>query len=171
MTLNPEFQRNLWLELTPHRRVAMPVILGAVFLLVYLSSAHQFGDSTATVAAMLYFILAIVWGTRLAADSVSGEIRDHTWDLQRMSSLQPWSLSWGKLFGSTAFAWYGALLCLVVFAISLSNQGATEVARRVALMAGTAVLANTTALLASLQVLRKHRHPGRGRRKPSAGYP
>lgn len=163
MTLNPEFQRNLWLELTPHRRVAMPIILGAVFLLVYLSSGHQFGGSTATVAAIMYSVLAIVWGTRLAADSVSGEIRDHTWDLQRMSSLQPWSLAWGKLFGSTAFAWYGALLCLVIFAISLRDQGVAEVTQRVALMAGTGVLANTTAFLASLQALRKHRQPARGR--------
>jgi hypothetical protein len=30
--MNPEFERNLWLEMTPRRVVMMPVVLGLVIL-------------------------------------------------------------------------------------------------------------------------------------------
>ena len=38
MRLNPEFQRNLWLEMTVHRLIAMPLILLLVFGLIYSGS-------------------------------------------------------------------------------------------------------------------------------------
>ncbi len=31
--MNPELRRNLWLELSTHRLIAMPVVLAAVFIL------------------------------------------------------------------------------------------------------------------------------------------
>ena len=33
MHINPEFRRNLWLELTPSRLVGMPLVLGVFFFL------------------------------------------------------------------------------------------------------------------------------------------
>jgi hypothetical protein len=33
MNINPEFRRNLWLELTPSRLVGMPLVLGVFFFL------------------------------------------------------------------------------------------------------------------------------------------
>jgi hypothetical protein len=33
--MNPEFQRYVWLELTPHRLLVAPLLLAAIFALVY----------------------------------------------------------------------------------------------------------------------------------------
>jgi hypothetical protein len=105
--MNPEFRRNLLLELTLHRLVAMPLILlllyGAVGLIDY-------GDTLSSTAGFVMLLLLVAWGSRLAADSVLGEVAGRTWDSQRMSALGPWSMSWAKLLGSTVFVWYGAVL-------------------------------------------------------------
>ena len=61
MTRNPEFQRNLWLELTPHRLLGMPLVLGAIFLLVYLLSDRSFNNGgVAGMALTLGGLLAIL---------------------------------------------------------------------------------------------------------------
>lgn len=107
--MNPEFRRNVLLELTIHRLVAMPLIL----LLLY-GAAGLVGDGGAVspVAMFVITLLLVAWGSRLAADSVLGEVAGRTWDSQRMSALGPWSMSWGKLLGSTVFVWYGAGLSI-----------------------------------------------------------
>ncbi|HEU0264151.1 MAG TPA: hypothetical protein VFR01_00325, partial [Geobacterales bacterium] len=101
MLRNPEFRRNLWLEMTPYRLVGMPLVLAPLFYLV--GKINDF-DSKSLVgtAVSLYFILAILWGTRLASEAVLSEIRDQTWDSQRLSAISPWQMTWGKLFGATA---------------------------------------------------------------------
>src|ERR1041385_2378956 len=82
--MNPEFQRNLWLELSPRRGLLMLVILGLVFF----AAAVTGGDfAPASLAQILYYLIVVVWGSRNAALSVVGEIRDRTWDAQRLSSL------------------------------------------------------------------------------------
>jgi hypothetical protein len=107
--MNPEFRRNLLLEMTPYRLAVMPVVL----LLLY-GAAGLSGDPEAVswVARMVMVALLFLWGSRLAADAVLGEVAGRTWDSQRMSALGPWSMSWGKLAGSTIFVWYGALLSI-----------------------------------------------------------
>ncbi|MCI5139655.1 MAG: hypothetical protein D3922_14880, partial [Candidatus Electrothrix sp. AR1] len=35
-----------------------------------------------------------------------------------MTAIGPWNLVWGKLFGSTLYAWYGGLFCLLVFVVA-----------------------------------------------------
>jgi hypothetical protein len=35
-----------------------------------------------------------------------------------MSALSPWQLVWGKLFGSTLFAWYGTALCILLYLVA-----------------------------------------------------
>ena len=113
--MNPEFQRNLWLELPPHRLVAMPAVLVLAFFAAWLAGGSA---SFAGAAQLLIVLLLIVWGGRLAAESVLNELIGHTWDSQRMSAVSPWEMAWGKLLGSTAFMWYGALWCLVAFLAS-----------------------------------------------------
>ena len=51
---SPEFRRNLWLEFTPHRLIAMPVLLGAVFLLTTMGAGRTFDESTGTVAGAVH---------------------------------------------------------------------------------------------------------------------
>ena len=39
--MNPEFQRNVWLELTPTRLAVMPGVLFAIFAVVVLFNTRQ----------------------------------------------------------------------------------------------------------------------------------
>ena len=113
--MNPEFQRNLWLELPPHRLVAMPAVLMLAFFAAWMAGGSA---SFAGAAQLLIALLLIIWGGRLAAESVLNEMIGHTWDSQRMSAVTPWEMAWGKLAGSTAFMWYGSLWCFVAFIFS-----------------------------------------------------
>jgi hypothetical protein len=47
------------------------------------------------------------------------EIQNKTWPLQRLTSINPWTMAWGKLFGSTLFSWYVGLWSLGVFVLTL----------------------------------------------------
>ena len=113
--MNPEFQRNLWLELPPHRMVAMPAVLVLVFFAAWLAGGSI---SFAGAAQLLIGLLLIIWGSRLAAEAVLAEVIGRTWDTQRMSALGPWEMTWGKLIGSTAFMWYGSIWCVIGFLLS-----------------------------------------------------
>ena len=144
--MNPEFRRNLLLELTLHRLVAMPLIL----LLLY-GAAGLVGDGSAMspVASFVMTLLLVAWGSRLAADAVLGEVAGRTWDSQRMSALGPWSMSWGKLAGSTIFVWYGAALSIPA---ALYSQNASMADLLRLLLIG--IFAQVLALFASLAIQR-----------------
>ena len=131
--MNPELRRNLWLELSTHRLIAMPVVLAAVFILAYalkggslaLGNAEA-ASTVADVALVAYAIIVVLWGGRLAAGAVVEEIRDRTWDDQKLTAIGPWAMTVGKLFGSTVFTWYGGLLALAVFAFARSGHESPE---------------------------------------------
>ncbi|MGC3982746.1 MAG: hypothetical protein QM808_15965 [Steroidobacteraceae bacterium] len=119
--MNPELRRNLWLEITVHRLLGVPLIMGLIFLAL---AAVDEGDTLARISSAAlggFCVMSLLWGTRLASNSVIDEIADKTWDWQRLSTLSPWTMTWGKLFGSTAFAWYGGTLCLLVFLATAST--------------------------------------------------
>jgi len=107
--MNPEFRRNLLLELTLHRLVAMPLVL---LLLFGASGLVNDAEAISYIAGLVMLVLLVAWGSRLAADTVLGEVAGRTWDSQRMSAQGPWSMSWGKLLGSTIFVWYGMALSI-----------------------------------------------------------
>lgn len=145
--MNPEFQRNVWLEIPSHRLVAMP----AVLVLIYLAAWIAGGTQTFPVVTQLTLgLILIVWGSRLAADSVLGEVQGRTWDAQRMSAITPWEMAWGKLFGSTIYVWYGALFCVAAFFLSDEHR-IIDLVR--VLLAG--LQAQALALLLSLLTLRR----------------
>jgi len=81
----------------------MPIFLAVIFALTYLSNDNQFNDVTANIAMSLYVFIVLFWGARQAAESIADELRNHTWDIQKTSAISPWTLTWGKLFGSTLF--------------------------------------------------------------------
>jgi hypothetical protein len=155
MNINPEFRRNLWLELTPSRLVGMPLVLGIFFFLAYTMDDKQYGDSVASTALILFGLLAFLWGIRLASETLISEIRDHTWDSQRMSVIGPWSMTWGKLLGSTIYPWYGSLICLFVYLTSQPSLGLSLIETAV-LMVGSGLLGQAVGLLSSLQAIRKN---------------
>ncbi len=147
--MNPEFTRNVWLELTPRRIAFMVGILGLIFFAVIVAGGTEY--SLFPVAQWLYYLLAVFLGTRNAALAVVGEMRDRTWDLQRLSAIGPGAMTWGKLFGSTIYAWFGALICLAVMLLSkFAHDGAAAALMDLFYYLLVGVIAQAAALLASL---------------------
>jgi hypothetical protein len=138
-----------------HRLIAMPAMLGMGFLVVASINDLPWHERVSMAALTVYFVLTLFWGTRLAAEAISDEVRGKTWDQQRMSAIGPWDMTWGKLFGATAFAWYGGALCLAVYlfaARDLPGIGAPTVA--LALIAA-GVLLHAFAMAVTLQSAQK----------------
>lgn len=153
--MNPELRRNLWLEISTHRLIAMPAVLGMGFLVVASITDSPWHERVSWVALTVYFVVALFWGARLAAESISDEVRGKTWDLQRMSAIGPWEMTWGKLFGATVFAWYGGLISLAVYmyaARDLPGIGGPVVALG---LVAASVLLHAFAMAATLQAAQK----------------
>jgi hypothetical protein len=119
--MNPEFKRNLWLEISPARLALMPGVLTLIALLAVAMSEHNPRDNLFIACTVLFTGLTVGWGSLLVMSSINNEVTERTWDQQRLSALTPWQMAWGKLFGSTAYAWYGALLCAVVAVLAAST--------------------------------------------------
>ncbi|HUJ03402.1 MAG TPA: hypothetical protein VLW75_07195 [Rhizomicrobium sp.] len=152
--MNPELQRNLWLELTPRRLATMAIILLLIFFASGLSGGLSYRP--ASVAVLLYYFIVVIWGARNAALSVVGEIRDRTWDLQRLSSLGAGEMTWGKLFGATAYNWYGGALCLaVMLAYGFAHSDPVSVVIGLVYYLAVGLIAQAAALLASLIAVRR----------------
>lgn len=162
MTKNPELLRNIWLELTPSRVVIMPLIMLAVFFLSFVSDDYRFGEHSATSAKTIFVIISIIWGSKLASESIMNEVRDNTWDWQRLSVLNSWELTLGKLFGSTVYTWYGGLICLAVFFISAAGDDFTSAIKTSVALVSSGVFAQSLSVLASLTALKKDRKYYRG---------
>ena len=112
--MNPEFQRQLWLQFSPTRLVVLPMLLAACFAAVGVSGIDQMASALAFTGATLFCLLVWGMGTLAAGASVLDEITERTWDQQRMSAMQPWAMAWGKLAGASAYGWYGGAFCLLV---------------------------------------------------------
>ncbi len=126
-TINPELRRYLWLELSPARLIAMPLVIGALMVLVGawafeagqpLGGADMLEGFTA-LGSTGFAVLVLFWGARLAANAVVREVADRTWDQQRLSSTGAWAMTWGKLVGSTLVVGYGCLLLLLLACVSM----------------------------------------------------
>lgn len=157
MESNPEFRRNIWQELTPYRLAGMPLILAAVFYLAFVSDDYRLAGTVAGAANGLFFLITMIWGTKLASETVMNEISEHTWDGQRMSALTPWQLVWGKLFGSTAYTWYGTAICLLVYYLAVPDKSELEAVKTVLALFCAGILAHAVSMLASLLVIQKER--------------
>ncbi len=107
--MNPELKRNLLIEFSPQRLIAMPLILGLIFAAAWTAEGRPGVIFTAEV---LFALLIFLWGTRKAAGAFDSEIARNTWDGQRLSALTAGQIFIGKLFGSTSFVLYGAILIL-----------------------------------------------------------
>ena len=120
--LNPELQRNLWLECTPLRLIAAP-LLGALVLLLIIAGGERWQNDVFETAHVILLIAVAFWGARVAADAVAGEIRDRTWDQQRISGLGPLAMTAGKVFGAPSYVWVIVALCLSTQALAILSDG------------------------------------------------
>lgn len=108
---NPEFIRNVWLEISPQRLVIAPILIAMLALLIVLGNTDHVYKSLCSAALTCFFLATVIWGGRLASETLTQEFAQGTWDGQRMSGLTPGQMLCGKLFGGTLFVWYiGAIL-------------------------------------------------------------
>jgi len=114
--INPEFQRNFWLEVSPQRLLAFPLCLAAWFYLLTLFDGGKWVFFYSSI--WFFFFITGVWGAQRAAGSITSEIQGRTWLLQRLTSMKPWAMVWGKLFGGLIITWYGGMMCLAAFMYS-----------------------------------------------------
>jgi hypothetical protein len=157
--MNPEFQRNLWLELTPRRMILMVGLLGLGLFAAGLSGDR---DSLVSLARTLFYLIVVVWGTRNAALAVVGEIRDRTWDMQLLSSIEPGAMTWGKLFGSTIYNWFGGAICLaVVLSDAVVKKGVPAASLDLVYFIAVGAISQAAALLASLIAVRRRQSHSR----------
>jgi hypothetical protein len=157
--VNPELRRYLWLELGWHRLVVAPAALLLVFGLFGANAAEgaDWREPIFPAALGLLFFIVHLWGSRLASESVVDELRDRTWDLQRLSVLSPWTMAWGKLLGGPIAAWYAGIFCFGALAVSgPAMLDARSLAWLLLALAASAVALHGTALAASLQAARKN---------------
>lgn len=124
MNINPEFQRQLYLECSQARMIGIPLVLGIMFTFGYFIDDYTLSGATANMALTLFMLITLLWGARQTVDSIIEEYRERTWDTQRLSALGPWEMTWGKLFGSTIMVWYSGLICLVVYGLATDHAAA-----------------------------------------------
>ena len=152
--MNPELRRNLWLEITTHRLLAMPVVLGLAFLALAAIDKPNAAEHVGWLGLGGFVVLTMFWGARLAGNSIIDEITDKTWDWQRLSTLAPWTMTWGKLFGATVFAWYGGLICLGVFMATPMAAKLNSPFKFALSMVLIAIMTHATTIAAALHLCR-----------------
>lgn len=159
--MNPELLRNLWLQFSPARLVAAPLIIGAILALTALGADGDWSIVGQT-AHFGFAIIAYLWGTRRTVSVLTDEIVAGTWDGQRMSSIGPWSMTWGKVIGGAAYVWYCASLCLLIYAVAQVKAGRSgELPLQLLLDLSGALLVQVIALLLALVLVRKGHRIGR----------
>ena len=70
-----------------------------------------------------------------------------------MSAIDPWAMTWGKLFGSTIYVWYGAVICVVLVLVAGMATDERGPLSTVPLLA-SGLLAQAFALFFALLLLR-----------------
>jgi len=153
--MNPELLRNLWLEATPFRLLQ---IVGLLLVVFAVSSAAPRNLLTPEGAAtVLYWFFVVLWGTRNAALSVVGEIRERTWDGQKLSAIGPAGMMWGKLLGSTSANWFGGLICLGVILWAVwRDAGPVSALSYAIILLALGLFAQAASLLSSLVLIRRN---------------
>jgi len=146
----------LWLELSAHRLLATPALVALVSALILVNSDGSGHAALATVAGFAGLVLLTAWGSKMAADGIGDEARNRTWDAQRLTSIGPWQMTWGKLAGATAFAWYGGGLCLLVFIAAGVGQLPAPVLRLAGLIVAGSVLCHAVAFTGSLMAAQRN---------------
>ncbi|MCI4665134.1 MAG: hypothetical protein MRY74_10490 [Neomegalonema sp.] len=129
--MNPELLRLARRELSPLRLIGAPIIV--MLLLLYAAASFynsekpwEAWDGVGRVAFWAVFAIATLWGARRAADAVASELRDRTWDTQRLSGLGPAAMTVGKMLGAPLGAWYAVSLLLLTQIVVLLTVPADD---------------------------------------------
>jgi hypothetical protein len=167
--VNPELQRNLWLEAPTRRLIGTAAVPALIFLLVWLVDRGNHPNAVVIAGATMFVGAAVIWAPREARAAVTDEVYARTWDFQRGCALAPWTLTWGKLVGATAQPWLLAGLSLLITFLQLASITSFSHALFWAIVAlGLGVLMQASGLAVGLIEIRKSRAAGRppGARSP-----
>jgi hypothetical protein len=161
--MNPEFQRNLWLEAGPRRLAWAGVALAAVYgAAAVLGQDGDLLQALGIAGSVVFVVAGLLWGPRIAGRAVGDEVAQRTWDFQRLSALDPWAMTWGKLFGATSLAWVAAASGLLFLAVSATRaDGAGSALQVVVGGLGAAVLLQAGSMALALVGVRRARAEGR----------
>ena len=108
--MNPEFRRQLSLELSPARLVLMPAILLMLAICVFVIEGKQPLLYLHKHAQILVAWLAAGVGTLTGLLSTNDGWTDRTGAQNGRSAMGPWGTAWGKWLGGPSYAGYGAFL-------------------------------------------------------------
>ncbi|MFT4560682.1 MAG: hypothetical protein ACI9BW_000416 [Gammaproteobacteria bacterium] len=147
MILNPEFRRNLLLEWSIHRMVLVGGATGGI-----LAVAGVFGTSNivANVALIVFLFTTVLWGAHRAGDAILDELRERTWDSQRMSAIDPWAMLWGKLFGASVMPWFAGAITLIVYYFERQGPSVGERLQMISFCIAGAILVHALSLIGAL---------------------
>jgi hypothetical protein len=112
MMKTAEFRRQLWLSTSPYRLVLLAIAMIIALAIAY-DTPHL--QDLKGMGQLLFGLAVWIWGGKLALDSMMDESAQRTWDWQRMSSFTPSTLVFGKLFGSTFYAWLIGDIALIAY--------------------------------------------------------
>ena len=121
MKLNPELRRYAWLELSLHRLVVVPLVIAALATLMLLGATKP-AEPLAFTALGLFMLATVVWGSLRTIASVTEEVRERTWDFQRMAAVPPLQLALGKMLGAPLLYWYIGFWALLVLLCGHDDQ-------------------------------------------------
>ena len=155
---NAEFAKNVWLEISTQRLLAMPAIIFLIILLIFMNvSSTTDANSTLKYVSIGGFVfLGMLWGIKSASNSILDEYNEKTWDWQKMSIIGAWKLTVGKLFGSTIYNWYSALICLVIYLFTCLQDGTLDQGLpNAALLILSMISLHGIIILMALQLIRK----------------
>ncbi len=151
---NPELKRNAWIELRPNRIWALLGLMAFAYVFANTAFVNQYNPATEVLmntSVTIFYFLVGVWATKNAADAVAEEINQKTWDRQRMSGQNPWTLTIGKLFGPTLYQWLGGFVAMTVyFGAALNSDRSATLIIGGLIHIGLGLLTNMLALLLSL---------------------
>jgi len=150
--MNAELRRLLWLDFTGSRVGAVLIAVAAIAGLGWLIDGERFGSTTATLTLAAFIVLTVAWGANQVGHALADELRERTWDQQRMSALSPWAMTWGKLVGASALPWLAGGSALAIHALAAMREA---LAWKLGLYVGGALLIHALALFGALLMLQR----------------
>jgi hypothetical protein len=160
--VNPELQRNLWLDATPRKLAFAGALLAGVFAAVWLIDRGRHASAITVAGAAVFAFAGLAWAPRAARRAVTGETVAGSWDFQRLTALTPWEMTWGKLLGATARPWAVAAGGLLLAVLQLASTTSVAHAAFWLLVAlGLAVTVQASGLATGLIDVRRARASGR----------
>ncbi len=161
MPFYSEFKKNVKAELSTTRLILMPIGIAAFFALIYVSNdeTNILIEKIHWWSVLLTAIILFVGGNRIVSESVISEVNSRTWISQKMTSISPFEMTIGKLFGSTIYSWYGSLFCIVGYIIAAAHL--PDIFREIKfliIILSIGLLSHAFTLMISFLIIRKAGH-------------